>query len=69
MKHAKKVHTYVQHVIVYLCTFYSSTNIAIHPTQNGILLEEYGCESDNADNLGAQDDLPKAELKKIMNSK
>jgi hypothetical protein len=46
-------------------SFYSSTNITVTPTQNGILLEESGSESDGAGESEHENDLLDAELLKI----
>ncbi len=47
--------------------FSSGTNFAIHYTQNRILQEESGSESDSSQGLGSLDDTLRAELRKIYN--
>jgi hypothetical protein len=52
-------------VIVYVFNFFSSTNIYVESTENGILQEEPGPESSDPDLFEDEEDLLRSELEKI----
>jgi hypothetical protein len=50
---------------VYVFKVFGSTHFAIASTENGILPEDPDLEPDDSDNIEVEEDLLKAELKKI----